>query len=62
VIAERAIAEGRLRPGRGCGAAALRRINDRSINHKIYGERFVKPHVLACYLSGPFAGLHKAAW
>jgi hypothetical protein len=32
-----------------------------SINHKIYGERFVKPRDLACYLSGPVAGLRKAA-
>jgi hypothetical protein len=25
--------------------------NTSSINHKIYGERFVKPRVLACLLS-----------
>jgi hypothetical protein len=36
-------------PDRG---GAFRRINIPSINHKIYGERFVKARVLACLLSG----------
>jgi hypothetical protein len=36
--------------------AASRRLNDPSINHKIYGEPFVKARVLACVPSGTHAG------
>jgi len=43
------------------GEAAFRRINSPSINHKIYGERFVKARVLACFLPGTCAGLAKSA-
>jgi hypothetical protein len=41
------------------GEAALRRINNPSINHKIYGERFVKARVLACFLSGALPELRQ---
>ena len=48
MTAGRAIADG---AGR-VGEAVSGRINTPSINHKIYGERFVKARVLACFLSG----------
>jgi hypothetical protein len=55
-IAGRNAGAGRVEKANFAGEAAFRRVNTSSINHKIHGERFVKPGILACSQSGPLAG------